>query len=93
MLTRVCLFACLLVGQAKKLWVDDFHEIWGIRMTREETIKCWKVTVVAIPLPSNRHHRSTGDCLEGSRKKLSGLFCAVLCEQCNAHTSTDLTVL
>jgi len=29
-------------------------------------------------LPSNRHCRSNDDCLEGKRK-LSGLFCAVLC--------------
>jgi len=32
-----------------------------------------------IPLPSNRHHRSCGDCLEGKGEKLSGLFCAILC--------------
>jgi len=31
-----------------------------------------------IPLPSNRHHRSNSDCLQGKREKLSGLFCAVL---------------
>jgi len=31
------------------------------------------------PLPSNRHHRSNGDCLEGKRGKLSALFCAILC--------------
>jgi len=33
------------------------------------------------PLPSNRPHRSNGDCLEGKslEGKLSGLFCAILC--------------
>jgi len=31
-----------------------------------------------IPLPSNRHHRSNGDCLEG-KGELSGLFCTILC--------------
>ena len=31
------------------------------------------------PLPSNRHHRRCGDCLEGKGEKLSGLFCAILC--------------
>ena len=31
------------------------------------------------PLPSNRHRRSNGDCLEGKRGKLSGLIYAILC--------------
>jgi len=31
------------------------------------------------PLPSNRHHQSNGDGLEGKRGKLSGLLCAILC--------------
>ena len=34
---------------------------------------------LSVPLPSNRHHRSSGDCLEGNGEKLSGLFCAILC--------------
>ena len=32
------------------------------------------------PFPSNRHHRSNGDCLQGKRENfLSGLLCAMLC--------------
>jgi len=33
-----------------------------------------------LPLPSNRHHRSNGDCLEGKRENYQiYLFCAILC--------------
>ena len=41
-----------------------------------------------IPLPSNRHHRSNGDCLEGKGGELSGLLCAILCATIvhSAHT-------
>jgi len=32
------------------------------------------------PLPSNRHHRSNGDCLEGKRENYQvSVFCAILC--------------
>jgi len=45
------------------------------------------------PLPSNRHHRSNGDCLEGKRENyLCNLVCNN-CAQCNTHIWTDPTVL
>ena len=49
------------------------------------------------PLPSNRHHRSNGDCLEGKTENYQ--ICSVqysvqqLCTVQCTHTWTDLTVL
>ena len=49
------------------------------------------------PLPSNRHHRSSGDCLEGKRenyKVCSVQYCVQqLCTVQRTHTWMDLTVL
>jgi len=46
------------------------------------------------PRPSNRHHRSNGDCLEGKGEIIS-LFCAILCATIvhSAMHTHDLTVL
>ena len=47
------------------------------------------------PLPSNRHHRSNGDCLEGKRKIIRSVLCNIMrnkCAQCT-HIWTDLTGL
>jgi len=52
---------------------------------------------VYVPLPSNRHHRSNGDCLEGKRENYQVCFvqhcvqqlCTVRC----THIWTDLKVL
>ena len=41
------------------------------------------------PLPSNRHHRSCGDCLEGKGEIIRSVLCNIVCNncaQCNAHT-------
>ena len=41
------------------------------------------------PLPSDRHHRSNGDCLEGKRENYQSVLCNIVCNncaQCNAHT-------
>jgi len=49
------------------------------------------------PLPSNRHHRSNGDCLEGKKENYqicSVQYCAqLLCTVQCTHIWTDLTVL
>ena len=49
------------------------------------------------PFPSNRHHRSNGDCLEGKRENYqvcSVQYCVQqLCTVNCAHTWTELTVL
>jgi len=50
-----------------------------------------------VPLPSNRHHRSSGDCLEGKRENYqvcSVQYCVqqLYTMQCT-HVWTDLTVL
>jgi len=49
------------------------------------------------PLPSNRHHRSNGDCLEGKRgnyQVCSVQYCVQqLCTVQCTHIRTDLTVL
>ena len=42
-----------------------------------------------IPLPSNRHHRSYGDRLEGKGKTIRSVLCNIVCNncaQCDAHT-------
>ena len=42
-----------------------------------------------IPLPSNRHHLSNGDCLEGKGKIIRSVLCNIVCNncaQCVAHT-------
>jgi len=44
------------------------------RYFRLESLSLLKAKQMAPP--SNRHHQSNDDCLEG---KLSGLFCAILC--------------
>jgi len=53
--------------------------------------------VVHPPLPSNRHHRSNGDCLEDKRENYqvcSMQYCVQqLCTVQCSHTWTDLTVL
>jgi len=59
--------------------------------------KC-SVTDLPPPLPSNRHHWSNGDCLEGKREIIRSVLCNIVrsnCAECNAHkhTSIDLTVL
>ena len=41
------------------------------------------------PFPSNKHHRSNGDCLEGTGKIIMSVVCNIVCNicaQCNAHT-------
>ena len=43
----------------------------------------------ASPLPSNRHHRSSGDCLEGKGETVKSVLCSIVCNncaQCSAHT-------
>jgi len=53
--------------------------------------------LVGFPLPSNRHHRSNGDCLEGKSKNYqvcSVQYCVQqLCTVQCTHIWTDLTVL
>ena len=42
-----------------------------------------------IPLPSNRHHPSNGDCLEGKGEIIRSVLCNIVCNncaQCNMHT-------
>ena len=44
---------------------------------------------VCSPLPSNRHHRSCGDRLEGKGKTIRSVLCNIVCNncaQCDAHT-------
>ena len=44
------------------------------------------------PLLSNRHHRSSGDCLEGKGKTIRSVLCNIVCNncaQCHAHIWTD----
>jgi len=65
----------------------------------------WTVTVyttkspfyIPSPLPSSRHHRSNGDCLEGKRENYqvcSEQYCVQqLCTVQCTHISADLTVL
>jgi len=60
----------------------------------------WMYTITSIhdaSLPSNRHHRSNGDCLEGKRENYqlySVQYCASqLCTVQCTHIWTDLTVL
>ena len=41
------------------------------------------------PLPSNRHHQSSGDCLEGKGKIIRSVLCNIVCNNCAqyyAHT-------
>ena len=52
--------------------------VWRIRGKILRTVLCCVVYNSDAPVPSNRHHRSSGDCLEG-KGKISGLFCAILC--------------
>jgi len=53
--------------------------------------------MTASPLPSNRHHRSNGDCREGKRENYqdgSVQYCVQqLCTVRCTHIQTDLTVL
>jgi len=57
----------------------------------------WICQMYFLPLPSNRHHRSNGDCLEGKRETYqvcsvqysAQQMCIVQC----THIWTDLTVL
>jgi len=47
-------------------------------------------------LPSNRHHRSIGDCQGVRGKIIRSVLCSIVCNncaQCSAHTWTDVTVL
>jgi len=59
-------------------WIHQFPtpyvNCWFVRNSN-----CWFVRNSPPPLPSNRHRRSNGDCLEGKRGKLSGLIYAILC--------------
>jgi len=34
------------------------------------------------PLPSDRHHRSNGDCLEGKRENYQSVLCNIVCNNC-----------
>jgi len=45
-----------------------------------------------IPLPSNRHHRSNGDCLEGKGGIIRSVVCNIVCNNCAqcTHIWTDL---
>ena len=48
-----------------------------------------KVCATTLPLPSNRHHRSSGDCLEGKGETIRSALCNIVCNncaQCDAHT-------
>jgi len=64
---------------------------------------CWQVRPsvlsrrLSAPPPSNRHHRSNGDCLEGKRENYqvcSVQYCVQqLCTVQCTHTWADLTVL
>ena len=41
------------------------------------------------PLPSNRRHRSSGDCLEGKGKTIRSVLRSIVCNNCaefDAHT-------
>jgi len=45
-------------------------------------------TLVLLP-PSNRHHQSNGDCLEGKWKIIRSVLCSIVCNncaQCSAYT-------
>jgi len=59
--------------------------------------ECFTITRIQIHLPSNRHHRSNGDCLESKRENYQ--VCSVqysaqqLCTVQCTHIWTDLTVL
>jgi len=48
---------------------------------------------LACSLPSNRHHRSNGDCLEGKRKTIRSVLCNIVCNnsaQCNGAMHTHM---
>ena len=47
------------------------------------------VITLCTPLPSNRHHRSSGDCLEVKGETVRSVLCNIVCNncaQCDAHT-------
>ena len=49
----------------------------------------WVTGRAFAPLPSNRHHRSSGDCLEGKVCSIRSVLCNIVCNncaQCDAHT-------
>jgi len=92
----------LLVGRqeehpACKNWVVRYWHgcLSGVRC---KWFACGSADATAItPPPSNRHHRSNGDCLEGKRENYqvcSVQYCVQqLCTAQCAHIWTDLTVL
>jgi len=62
-----------------------------IRVTQSSVLISGQLSL-HIPLPSNRHHQSNGDCLEGKKENhqvCSVQLCNIVCyncAQCNAHT-------
>jgi len=51
------------------------------------------VHLAACPLPSSRHHRSNGDCVDGKRENYQVCCVQQLCTVQCTHIWTDLTVL
>ena len=44
------------------------------------------------PLPSNRHHGSNGDCLEGKVEIIRSVLCNIVCNNCAPVSYTHLTL-
>jgi len=95
---------CQVIGWKQHLGDELFYIYFISRGTYEIAVNSCPTHVVqwldhlgAPPFPSNRHHRSNGDCLEGKRQNYQ--VCSVqysvqqLCTVNCTHIWTDLTVL
>jgi len=67
----------VLQGLADNGLLEQHCDNMGIRTTN--------LTSLVLPPPSNRHHQSNGDCLEGKWKIIRSVLCNN-CAQCSAHT-------